>query len=440
VFLPDRVVRSRRVVTTRGTRAAAVHIRNERIIGVLDFDDVPQGCPLDDAGDMVVMPGLVDTHVHAFEPACGRSPYHSATRAAAAGGVTTIIDMPFPGPPATSVAALASRRRDAADCFVDVGFWGGVVPGNVPDLGPLFEAGVFGFKCLLRPSEAIAFPHVSERDLTTAMPALTRIGAPLLAHAEFAGPIGDGKSARGSDGRWLERVPWLSRRRRDYARYLEGRPKAAENEAIVRLVELCRVYHTHTHVVHLSSSEALTPLYHGRAARLPITAETCPHYLYFAADEMTSHADAYSHEPPIRERENREFLWAALANGLIQMVVSDHAAAARTGIAAVQLSLSAVWTEAAPRGYTLDQVAGWMSGMPSQLAGVPKKGKIDVGYDADLIVFAADCEFVVESASLYRGRRLRGVVERTYLRGTPIYSRASGWSSPQGRLLARGVG
>jgi allantoinase len=463
VFLPDLVVRSRRVVTPDGTRPGAVHIRGGRIVGVLDFDNVPPGCPLDDAADAVLMPGVVDTHVHVGEP--GRAAWDGfeiATRAAAAGGVTTIADMPIGSIPATTtLAALESKRAAAKDnCFVDVGFWGGSVPGNAHDLASLFEAGVLGFACVLGASASAEFPPLSEADLQIVMPALTRIGATLLVHAELPGPVEE-TAAASRPRRWIERIARTRRASsRRYVTYLESRPKGVENDAIALLIQRCRAHLTRTHVGQLSSSDALAPLFHARAARLPITAETCPHYLYFVAEEVSDGATAFKCRPPIRERENREFLWAALAGGLIQMVVSDHSAVpaamkhldsgdflkAWSGIPSLQLSLSVTWTGARDRGYTLDQVAAWMARAPAQLVGLSRKGRIDVGYDADLVVFHPDTEFTVGADLLharhavtpYLGRRLYGVVERTYLRGTQIFGRGQAEGlRPHGRLLAR---
>jgi allantoinase len=448
--LPDLIVRSRRVVTEKGTRAAAIHIHGERIVGVLDFDDVPHGCPIDDVNDAVVMPGVVDTHVHAGDRASDGAAIESVTRAAAAGGVTTIIDMPFPGPATTNVAALEAKRQAASGrCFVDVGFWGGVVPGNARDLAALFEAGVFGFKCVLLPSEFDDFPPVAERDLQIVMPALTRLGALLLVHAELPGPIADADRRR-AERRWLTSAARLFGAPARYASYAESRPKAAENEAVALLINLCRAHGTRTHVVHLSSSEALTPLFRARASRLPMTAETCPHYLLLVADELRA-AAAVLTTPPIRERENREFLWAALANGLIQSVASDHArlthgTRVRCGCGSVQLLLPATWCGAQGRGYTLEQLTDWLCRAPARLAGLHKKGKIDVGYDADLVVFEPEAEFTVDPRSIvsggltpYGGRRLRGTVERTYLRGAAVYARTDGWRPSRGQLLRRGV-
>jgi allantoinase len=464
VFLPDLVVRSRRVVTSRGTRPGAIHIHSGRISGILAFEDVPPGCPVDDAADAVIMPGVVDTHVHVHEAARDDGDgFDVVTRAAAAGGVTTIADMPGGGsPPATTVAALELKRSEAdGNCFVDVGFWGAVVPGHERDLAPLVEAGVLGFACLLLPLPFAQFQPVSEADLQIVMPALTRIGAQLLVHAELPGPIDQAAVDHRTRRRWSERIPGLSRASRRYATYLESRPKAAENEAVSLLIQLCRTHRTRTHVLHLSSSDALAPLFHARSARLPITAETCPHYLTFVAEEVADGATSFKCAPPIRERENREFLWAALAGGLIQIVVSDQSArppgfhhrdsggflSAWSGIASLQLSLPVTWTGARDRGYTLDQIAGWMCRTPALLAGLSHKGSIEVGYDADLTVFDPDAEFTVDGRSVdprhlptpYLGRRLRGVIQRTYLRGIPIFCRERNLSArSHGRLLARG--
>jgi len=459
LFLPDLVVRSRRVVTPLGIRPAAIHILNGRIAGVVDIDDAPSGCPVDDARDYVVLPGLVDTHVHVHEPEqTSPEAFERTTRAAAAGGVTTIIAMPFDGSlPTTAVAALESKCRAAqGHCFVDVGFWAGVIPNNERELPALFQAGALGFTCALGSFEAGGPPAVSEAHLRASMPALARIGAPLLAHAELPGPIGQAATERRTHRAWLDRIPGVSRAACRYATYLDSRPKAAENEAIALLIQLCEEHRLHTHIVHLSSSDALTPIFHARSRRLPITAETCPQYLTFVAEEIPDGATEYKCAPPIRDRANREFLWAALAGGLVQSVVSDHWPApevgasrnfleARAGIASVQAGLSIVWTGASAREYTLEQVVRWMCLAPAQLAGLARKGSIDVGFDADLVVFDPDEEFTVEPevqdghrvATPYRGRRLRGVVKRTYLRGTFAHENGKVFPQAAGRLLLR---
>jgi allantoinase len=486
------VIRSRQVVTPRGIRPASVHIRNGKIIGVVDFDDVPGGCPLEDAGDLAILPGAVDPQVRVCPPdLCDRDGYEAAleaaTRAAAIGGVTTIVDMPNGALATDTVSSLDMKRRVGARCVVDVGFWGSVVPGNARDLAPLFEAGVLGFACDLE-QWGPRSSAVSEADLRGAMPVLTRLGATLLAGAGMARPIAGLDVVRSATGpgrrRWFERLAsvWHSSRGRPYATYLESRPKAAENEAVDLMIRLCRASGTRTHIASVSSSDVLTPLFRARAERLPITAATCPHYVYFVAEEVPDDAAAFLCDPPIRDRANRELLWAALANGLIQMVASDHAAVqpclpsvrssravpgeprlARCGISSLEVSLSVMWTVAWARGRTLEHLAAWMCRAPAELVGLTRKGQIDVGYYADLVVFNPNAELIVEAQSRqpsdhpspYLGRRLRGVIERTYLRGTEVYrrgtdgarhSRASNEASERraplearGRLLVRGA-
>jgi allantoinase len=461
-FPPDLIVRSQRVVTPGGIRPAAVHIHGGKIVGVLEFGDVPAGCPIDENGHAAVIPGVVDTHIHLSES--GRvhgDEFERLTRAAAAGGVTTLVAMPPDSPVdehspspvlATATAEGVAATRGAAEghCYVDVGLWG-VVPGNLRALTPMVEAGVFGFTGCLLPSSGQA---VSEADLRIAMPAIARLGVPLLVHAEAPGPIERAAERRRAAGP-LARVLAARRSRRRYSTYLESRPKEAENEAIALMIALCQEFRTHIHIGQLCSSDALTPLYHARSARLPITAETCPHYLSFVAEEVPDGATAFKCAPPIRERENREFLWAALAGGLIQMVASDHSPApmkevsvdfkyAWTGISSIELSLSAMLTAAAGRGYTLTQVSDWMCRMPARLTGLDRKGSIEPGYDADLVIVDPDATFAVDAdrlhtrdATPYLGRRLNGVVERTYLRGRRVYERGRVIDSPIGRVLAR---
>lgn len=456
MLLPDLVVRSRRVVTPGGMRPGAVHVRDGRIIGVAGVDDVPPGCPVDDAGGHALLPGLVDTHVHVNEPGSDASEaFERTTRSASAGGVTSILAMPFGGgAPLTSAAALESTRAAAqGHCFVDVGFWGGIVRGQQGALAALFEAGVFGFTGALAASEDDT-SAASADGLKETMAALARFGAPILAHAELSGSIERSAAAQPAR-RWFDRVRHPSRAGRRYSAYLDHYPKAAENEAVARLIQLCQEHRLHTHIVHLSSSDVLTPIFHARSRGLPISAETCPHYLTFVAEEIPDGAVEYKTFPPIRERTNREFLWAALAGGLIQSIGSDHRPPtghrarnfldAGGGIASIELGLPIVWTSAYVREYTLEQVARWMSWAPARLVGFARKGAIDVGYDADLVVFDQDAEFTVEPAqpgrrptTPYCGRRLRGAVKRTYLRGTCVYAESGDAPPAVGRLLFRG--
>jgi allantoinase len=456
MYLPDLIVRSRRVVTRDGARPAALHIRGGRIIGVLELDNVPEGCPLDDAGDLVVMPGVVDTHVHVNAQAAGDADaFGQTTTAAAAGGVTTIIDVGSAGGPPAGVAALEQIRRAAeGHCAVDVGFCGGIVPGNSREIGPVAAEGVFAFACTFGVAAVEGAATVTEADLRTAMPGLARIGATLMVHGELPGPIERALAGQHSSMGFFDRATWSFRGSREYVRFLETHPKSAETEAVVRLLELCREYGTRTHILNLSSSDALTPIFRARAARMPVTVETCPHYLFFVAEEVADGATAFKCVPPIRERANRELLWGALAGGLIQTVASDHSppparfhgreprdfSRAWGGIASVQLSLPAVWTIASARGHTVNDLAAWMCRGPARIAGLEKKGEIDLGYDADLVIWDPDAEFAVDRATLvdrrgstpYAGCSLRGTIARAYLRGKKIYE--------QGRLIERSMG
>src|SRR5215203_4849254 len=355
---PDLIIRGQRVVLPETIAPRSVHIREERIVFVGDYDDVVADCEVVDAGESMVMPGLVDTHVHINAP--GRTEwegFRSATLAAAAGGVTTVVDMPLNSvPPTTTLAGFKTKLETARDdCFVDVGFWGGVVPGNTAELAPMFAAGVVGFKCFLVPSGVDEFPHVTEANLREAMPELTRLGALLIVHAELPGPMKSAGSAV------------------DYEAFLASRPRAAENEAVELMIRLSKEFGTRVHVVHLSSAEAIPMLRQAQAAGVKITAETCPHYLHFAAEEVPPGATEFKCCPPIRERDNREELWQGLAEGTIDFIVSDHSPCpeemklresgdfmnAWGGIASLQLRLPIVWTEGHRRRFEMQNMRKW---------------------------------------------------------------------------------
>ena len=442
------MLQSTRVMTPDGMAPHGVLVRDGRIHGVSAHGVAPAGTTLVDAGDAVVMSGLVDTHVHVNEP--GRTEWEgfaTATRAAAAGGVTTLLDMPLNSIPATTSVAALQAKRDAAraQCWVDVGFLGGVVPGNAADLAGLHAAGVFGFKCFLVPSGVAEFGHVAERDLREALPILARLRATLMAHAELPGP--------------LDRAPPMSDVR-SYAGYLASRPRAAEVEAIALVLRLAEEYGARVHIVHLSSSDALPLLATARTHGAAISVETCPHYLHFAAEDIPDGATEFKCAPPIRERANREALWRALEAGAIGLVVSDHSpcppelkrrdagdfAAAWGGIASLQLGLAIVWSGMRARNVPIERLATWMSAAPAKLAGLSRrKGAIAVGHDADFVVWHPEEEFTVRAESLlqrhpmtpYLGARLPGVVEATYLRGECIYERGSVGATARGTLLTR---
>jgi allantoinase len=447
--VPDLVVRSQRVVTPEGVRAASVHVMAGTIERVAAWDDVPAGARVADYGELAVLPGIVDTHVHLNEP--GRTEWEgfaTATRAAAVGGVTTLVDMPLNSiPPTTTREAFAAKRQAAAgQCAVDVGFWGGVVPGNQRELAGLVADGVRGFKCFLVDSGVEEFGWVGEAELAPAMQMLAGLGVPLLVHAEVAGPI-DAATAKlgGADPR-------------QYATYLASRPPAAEEQAIALVTRLCRATNARTHIVHHSAASALAQLREARAAGLPLTAETCPHYLHFAAERIPDGATPFKCAPPIRDADNREQLWRALAEGVLDFVASDHSpcspslkamevgdfVAAWGGVAGLQLALPVVWTEAQQRGHTLVDIARWMSAGPARLAGLTgKKGAIVAGGDADLVVFADDERVTVTPQSVqhrhkvtpYAGETLRGAVQATYLRGQLVAERGRALANDQGALL-----
>ena len=427
------ILRSRRVVLPDGERAASVHVRDGRIEAIDRYES--DGV---DLGELVLLPGLVDTHVHINEP--GRTEWEgfaTATRAAAAGGVTTLVDMPLNSiPPTVDVAALDVKRAAArGQCHVDVGFWGGAVPGNQNALRGLHEAGVFGFKCFLIDSGVPEFPPLDRAGLDTALAA---VDALFVVHAE--------------DPTQVVAAPSSSR----YADFVASRPPGAEESAVAMAVEASRARNARVHILHLAAASVLPALELARAEGLEVTAETCPHYLTLTAEEVPDGATQFKCCPPIRDSANQDSLWAGLAAGTIQCVVSDHSpctpdlkradtgdfAAAWGGIASLQLGLSVVWTAARARGFTLAEVVNWMSRRPADLVGLVHKGRIEVGADADLVAFDPDATWVVEPGELqhrhpvtpYAGRTLTGRVHTTWLRG----DRVDG-VTPRGELLQRGT-
>lgn len=452
---PDLVLRSRRVMTPDGPRAASVSVADGRIVAIGPYDTPdPDGARVEDLGDDVLLPGLVDTHVHVNDP--GRTAWEGfgpATRAAAAGGVTTLVDMPLNSiPPTTTVPALEVKRAVARrSAHVDIGFWGGAVPGNAPDLRPLHDAGVLGFKAFLLPSGVDEFPPLAPDQLRTALREIAGFGGLLIVHAEDARLIDDAPPPTGPR----------------YTDFLASRPRAAENEAIAGLIALAHELDARVHVLHLSSADALPLIADARRKGVRITVETCPHFLTLTAEEVPDGATEFKCCPPIREAANQDALWAGLAAGEIDCVVSDHSPCtadlkvddfgrAWGGISSLQLGLPAVWTAARRRGHTLHDVARWMSTGPAALVGLDRKGAIEVGRDADFAVLAPDETFTVDPAALhhrnqvtaYAGRTLYGVVRSTWLRGRKIADHGAttdrgaiadrgATSEPTGRLLER---
>ncbi|MGD9483154.1 allantoinase AllB [Streptomyces sp. TRM70308] len=435
---PDLVLRSTRVVTPESLRAASVLVGDGRITEVLPHEAaLPDGAGrVVDLGDDVLLPGLVDTHVHVNDP--GRTEWEgfwTATQAAAAGGITTLLDMPLNSLPPTTTAAHLAVKRDVArgKAHVDTGFWGGAVPGNVADLRPLHEAGVFGFKCFLSPSGVEEFPELDRAGLRAALTEIAAFDGLLIVHAEDPAHLGAAPQPHGPR----------------YADFLASRPRAAENDAIAALIELARELDARVHVLHLSSSDALPMIARAKRDGVRITVETCPHFLTLTAEEVPDGATEFKCCPPIREKHNQDALWNGLADGTIDCVVSDHSPCtaglkvpdfgqAWGGISSLQLGLPAVWTEARRRGHSPADVARWMSAAPARLAGLHgRKGGIAPGHDADFAVFAPDQTFTVDPAELhhrnqvtaYAGRTLHGVVRSSWLRGEQI--------TDHGRTLTR---
>jgi allantoinase len=446
----DLVLRSRRAILPEGEQPAAVCVADGRVAAILPLAARVEAAGEVHLGDLALLPGLVDTHVHVNEP--GRTEWEgfaSATRAAALGGVTTLIDMPLNSlPPTTTVEALEAKRAAAAgQCAVDVGFWGGAVPDNIRDtthLSGLHEAGAFGFKCFLADSGVPEFPPLTKADLETAARRAAALGATLIVHAEDAAVLGEHATPHRHD----------PTRFRDF---LATRPDSAELYAVSDVLAAARRARARVHILHLSSSAPLGLIEAARHGGVSVTVETCPHYLVFDAEQIPPGATEYKCCPPIRSAANRERLWAALKSGLIDFVVSDHSpctadlkqrasgdfGAAWGGIASVQLGLAAVWTEAGARGWRLEEVVELMSRRPADFAGLSAKGRIEVGCDADLVVFDPAARWTVDAESLahrnpvtpYHGRTLSGLVRATYLRG-----RETADGAPRGRLLRRGDG
>jgi allantoinase len=436
-------LRSARLLDLDGVAPGVLLIEDGQVAARLPPEARPAGAPLEDLGDAVLMPGVVDRHVHVNEP--GRAEWEgweTATRAAALGGVVALMDMPLNSiPVTTSVDALEAKiAATAGKLWVDAGFWGGVVPGNAAELGPMVEAGARGFKCFLCPSGIDEFPPVGPAELRPAMAALRGLGAPLLVHAELEGPLrappGDDPAA--------------------YLTYLHSRPPEWEDAAVALIVELVRETGCPAHIVHLSSAGALAHLRAARAEGLPLTAETCPHYLVLTAEEVPRGATPFKCAPPIRPAANREHLWAALADGTLSAVVTDHSPCvpalkkldtgnfleAWGGIASLQLGLSSVWTEARRRGLPLQALSRWMTAGPARLAGLPH-GALRPGAPADLVAFDPDARWTVDAHALahrnpispWHGRPLTGAVRHTWLRGQRVVEEGRVVGLPAGRPL-----
>jgi allantoinase len=445
---------SKRIVTSDGIGPGAILVREGTIAALVPasrYGNLPANFDLHDFGESVILPGLVDSHVHINDP--GRSDwegFETATRAAAAGGYTMLVDMPLNCLPATATVSALTAKREAAQkrCWVDWGAWGGVVSDNQSNIEALAAAGVLGFKCFLIHPGIDGFTMVTEAELRAALPQVAKTGLPLLVHAELPGPV--------------DAATWnLKNKNTDWTRYstyLQSRPEEAELQAIRLLLSLCREYKFRLHIVHLSASSALAELCAARSAGLPVSVETCPHYLHFCAEEIADGATICKCAPPIRSRENRENLWQGLKDRIIDLVATDHSpcppamkrfeekdfSTAWGGIASLSLALPVMWTEASRRGFALPDISRWMGEQPARLAGCSsRKGRIAEGCDADFVIFEPETEFVVTEDRLhyrypispYLGEKLSGVVKATYLRGQPVFSDGKFCGEPRGQEI-----
>ncbi len=444
-------IKSKNVLTPEGIREAIVIINNGLIEEILEYDS-ETGCEVMDYAELVVMPGLVDTHVHINEP--GRTEwegFETATKAAAAGGITMLVDMPLNSSPVTTNADALNKKIKAAKnkLYVDCGFYGGVIPGNENELEGLIKNGVSGLKAFMINSGLDEFPAVSEEDLRTALSKIKSVSQflqlriPLLVHAELT--LGK---------------PQTMENKFSFKSFIDSRPKEMENRAIEVLIKLCREFDYHIHIVHLSSSEALGMIKEAKAEGLKLTVETCPHYLFFSSEEIPDKDTTFKCTPPIRDNKNREELWRAVKEGVIDFIVSDHSPCspelkcmdegnfeeAWGGIASLQLGLSAVWTEARKRGFNIEDVSRLMSSNTAAFAGMEnKKGKIKKGMDADIVIFDPDGKFITDGDKLfhkhkvtpYSDRELRGRVEATYLRGEKIFENGKIVPGPAGKIILK---
>ena len=441
--IPDFAIASQKVLTLEGEKPAAILIKGEKILDVVSIENIPENCPTEDMGNNMIMPGLVDAHVHINEP--GRTDwegFETATKAAAAGGITTIVDMPLNCIPVTTTVDALNQKIIATkdQLWIDCGFYGGLIPDNIQDLESLADAGVLGFKAFLSPSGIDEFPNISEKHLREALHILAKKGIPVLVHAE------------------LENGATSSEENKTYKYFQESRPKSWENNAIKLLIQLCREFNVHIHIVHLSSADILPEIAQTRKDGFPLTVETCPHYLHFSSERISDGDTRFKCAPPIWNGENRENLWAGLEEGIINFITSDHSPCtpelknleagnfekAWGGISSIQFALPVIWTECKQRGYSLEQLINWMSNQPAKFIGKDQqKGQISPGFDADLVCWNPDKKYIIKKEAIhhknkltpYEGESLYGVVNATFLRGQKVYENGQFLGNPKGKII-----
>jgi allantoinase len=446
---PDFALHSTQVLIQNKLQNATLLIKDGIIIDIIEGKPTSTNFPIEDVGDLVVMPGLIDSHVHINEP--GRTEwegFETMTKAAIAGGITTLVDMPLNSSPVTISAKTFNDKLKAAEgkLYCNCGFWGGLVPANADKLDELINAGVLGIKAFLTHSGIDEFPNVTLADLKKGMATIAKYQIPLLAHAELD-VMHKGIST-------FEKNPT------NYMAYLNSRPKVWEDNAVEMMIELCEEFNCPTHIVHLSSADSLAQIKAAKEKGLPLTVETCPQYLYFCAEEIPNANTLFKCAPPIRERANNEKLWQALKSNLIDFVVTDHSPAtpdlkkietgnlkeAWGGIASIQFSLPVVFTAAQKRGLGVADVAALMSEHVAKFIGFQhSKGQLKKGYDADIVVWNPNEKFTVQSSDIhyrhkispYVGQTLNGVVKQTYLAGKKVFENGNFISLPQGKVLLK---
>lgn len=440
-------IHSTHVLTEQGLRDVTLVIDNG-LISEIREGKINADFPVEELGNLVVMPGIIDSHVHINEP--GRTEwegFETMTKAAVAGGITTLVDMPLNSSPVTTTVENFEQKLKAAEgkLYCNCAFWGGVVPENSDKLDELIKAGVMGIKAFLTHSGIEDFPNVTASDLRKAMPVLAKYKVPLLAHAEI--------------DEMHEGIKVFEQSPKSYKAYLGSRLKEWEDKAVELLIALCEEFKSPVHIVHLSSANSIEKIRDAKARGLPLTVETCPQYLYYNAEDIPDGNTLFKCAPPIREKENNEKLWKALKEGIIDFVVTDHSPAtpelkkiesgnlkeAWGGIASIQFSLPVVWTKAKERGFTITDMARLMSASVADFIGQEKKGKIKVGFEADIVVWAPEEQFTAKKENIhyrhkispYVGEKLYGVVKQTYVGGKKVYENGNFISLPQGKAIVK---
>ena len=440
------IIKSNRIITPSGIRPGYIIINDGVIEDVVEQLSSVSEVTVTDAGNAVVMAGIIDPHVHINEP--GRTEWEgfdTATRAAIAGGITTVVDMPLNCTPVTTTAEAFNQKIAATknQLHTNVGFWGGVVPGNENEIEGLIECGVLGFKAFLTHSGIDDFANVIEADLVKVMPIIARHGLPLLVHCELTDSINR-----------------VNHNNRSYANYLASRPAFWEDDAIALMIRLCEQFNCRVHIVHVSSASSIIQIEQAKQKGLPLTAETAQHYLYFCAEEIKDGQTQFKCAPPIRNKANNNQLWKALQNGILNFVATDHSPAtpdlkeitsgnflkAWGGIASLQIALPVLWTAAKQRNIGVEHIAKWLSENPAKLIGLEhKKGRIEKGYDADLVIWNPDESFTVTEQMIlhkhkitpYLGEQLYGTVHSTYLGGMVVYHANGQLQLQAGSIITR---